>query len=145
MEMTMNDARNGAGSARVVPDPQVPEKAQRRRFTAEYKLRVLAEAEGCTEPGQIGALLRREGLYWSNLQKWRTQRRTGVLRALSPKKRGPKPQPDAALIQRLAELERHNEQLQRRLERAEKIIEVQKKVADLLGLASLSEPTGGAN
>jgi transposase len=143
MATKMNEARNGTGPApRPVPDPQVPEKAERRKFSALYKLRVLEEADRCTEPGQIGALLRREGLYWSNLQKWRKQRRAGLLGALSEKKRGPKPTADRALRERLAELERHNEKLQRRLEKAEKIIAVQKKLCDLLGLEAPSEPNG---
>ena len=143
MGATMNESRNGAGSARPVPDPQVSEKAQRRKFTAEYKLRVLAEADSASEPGQIGALLRREGLYWSNLQKWRAQRRRGVLGALAPKKRGPKAHPDRQLLDQLTELKRQNERLQTRLERAEKIIEVQKKLSDLLGLPTPSDPDGG--
>ena len=75
------------------PDPQVIPKAERRRFSAEYKQRILAEADACTERGQIGALLRREGLYSSHLDKWRTQRARGVLQALTPHKRGPKPVP----------------------------------------------------
>ena len=112
------------------PDPEVVAKAERRRFTAEYKLRVLAEADACTKPGQIGALLRREGLYRSHLDKWRKQRRQGTLQALSPQKRGPKADPQAAEI---ARLRRENERLQERLRRAENIIEVQKKVAALLG------------
>ena len=74
-------------------DPEVPEKPERRRFTAEYKLRILAEADKCTRPGEIGALLRREGLYWSNLSNWRRRRREGTLGALSPRKRGPAPKP----------------------------------------------------
>lgn len=143
MGTTMSESRNGTGAARPVPDPQVPEKAQRRKFSAQYKLQVLEEADGCTEPGQLGALLRREGLYWSNLQKWRAQRRRGVLGALSPKQRGPKPHPDRKLLDELSELRRQNERLAQRLERAEKIIEVQKKLSDLLGLATPNEPDGG--
>jgi transposase-like protein len=143
MGTTMNESRNGASAARTVPDPQVSEKAQRRKFSAQYKLRVLAEADEATEPGQIGALLRREGLYWSNLQKWRAQRRRGVLGALAPKKRGPKPHPDRQLLDELAELKQQNQRLRRTLERAEKIIEVQKKLSDLLGLPTPSDPDGG--
>ncbi len=126
-------SRNGQHAADVActPDPEVVPKAERRRFTAEYKLRILAEADACTQRGQIGALLRREGLYRSHLDKWREQRRVGVLQALTPQKRGRKPDPQAAEIVRL----RHeNERLQQRLQRAETIIEVQKKLSTLLGL-----------
>ena len=71
------------------PDPEVPSKATRRRFSARYKLRILEQADGCEESGGVGALLRREGLYWSNLQTWRRQREEGTLQALTPRKRGP--------------------------------------------------------
>jgi len=109
----------------TVPDPEVPEKAARRRFTAEYKLRVLREAEGSVEPGALGALRRREGLYSSHLTTWRRQREQGALEALTPKKRGRRaPHP---LSRRVAELERETVHLQRRLKQAEMIIEVQKK------------------
>ena len=126
-------SRNGQQAADVVktPDPEVVPKAERRRFSAEYKLRILAEADACTQRGEIGALLRREGLYRSHLDKWREQRRAGALQALAPQKRGPKPDPQAAEI---ARLRRENERLQQRLQRAETIIEVQKKLSALLGL-----------
>jgi transposase-like protein len=111
--------------AAAVPDPEVPEKAARRRFTAEYKLRIVREAEGCEAPGDVGALLRREGLYSSHLTTWRRQREGGMLEALMPKKRGRHaPHP---LSRRVAELERENAHLQRRLKQAETIIEVPKK------------------
>ena len=115
------------------PDPQVVPKAERRKFSAEYKLRILAKADECTERGQIGALLRREGLYSSNLDKWRKQRDRGALEGLHGQKRGRKPDPQAAEIGRL---QRENEQLRSRLERAEHIIDVQKKLAQLLGTMS---------
>jgi transposase len=121
------------------PDPEVPEKKPRRKFTAKYKLRVLAEADVCTEPGQIGALLRREGLYSSNLTTWRKQREEGLLDALSPKKRGRKEKEKNPLARRVAELERENERLQRKLKKAEIIIEVQKKISEILGIQQ--EPT----
>jgi transposase-like protein len=108
------------------PDPQVVPKAERRQFSAEYKLRILDEADRCTEHGQIGALLRREGLYSSHLTTWRRQRDQGTL----GQKRGRKPDPQAVEIKRL---QRENEQLRARLERAEHIIDVQKKLAQLLG------------
>ena len=105
------------------PDPEVVQKAQRRKFNAEYKLRILAEADAATQPGEIGALLRREGLYSSLLDKWRHQRRQGSLQALTAQKRGPKVDPLAA---ENARLRRENERLQKRLQQAETIIEVQK-------------------
>jgi transposase len=112
------------------PDPEVVAKAKRRQFSAEYKQRILAEADACTKPGQIGALLRREGLYSSNLDKWRKQRARNGLAGLTPQKRGPKVDPQAAEV---ARLQRDNERLRARLEQAERIIDVQKKVAMLLG------------
>lgn len=115
------------------PDPQVVPKAERRRFSAEYKLRILTEAEACTGRGQIGALLRREGLYSSHLEKWRQQRPQGGLAALAPQPRGPQPDPQAT---ELARLRRENEQLQARLKQAETVIEIQKKLATLLGVST---------
>ena len=129
--------RNGLNGGQVTaesadaPDSEVVAKAERRKFTAEYKLGILAEADACTKPGQIGALLRREGLYRSHLDKWRKQRREGTLQAVSPQKRGRKADPQAAEI---ARLRRENERLQRRLQSAETIIEFQKKLALMLGL-----------
>jgi transposase len=120
-------------------DPEVSAKPERRKFSAEYKQRILAEAEACTEAGQIGALLRREGLYSSNLTHWRQQGAEGSLKALSPKKRGPKPDPVAA---ENAALRRQIERLEAELKRAETIIEVQKKLSDLLGL---SDPSSQKN
>ena len=121
-----------------VPDPEVVARAKRRRFSAEYKLRILEEAEACSERGQIGSLLRREGLYSSHLTTWRQQREQGQLEALSPKNRGRKPSVDEALAKELAELKRDNQRLGNRLQQAETIIEVQKKLSGLLGL-TLSE------
>jgi len=134
-EPLVQPRRNGQPAAEVVstPDPEVVPKAERRRFTAEYKQRILAEADACTQRGAIGALLRREGLYRSHLDKWREQRRAGAMQALTPQQRGRKPDPPAAEI---ARLRRENERLQQRLQRAETIIEVQKKLSTLLGLAT---------
>lgn len=115
------------------PDPEVPEKPVRRRFTAEYKLKILAEADNCTEPGQIGAILRREGLYSTHLSNWRRKRREGTLISLSPRKRGPKAEKNP-LAPKVAQLERENERLKAKLKTAETIIEVQKKVSGLLGI-----------
>jgi len=117
----------------VTPNPEVIEQARRRRFTAKYKLEVLAQADRC-EPGQLGALLRREGLYSSHLTCWRRQREAGALAGLAARKRGrPAPVPDVH-GQRVTELERENEWLRGRLLQAETIIDVQKKVSFLLGL-----------
>jgi len=117
-----------------IPNPEVVPKAKRRQFTAEYKLRILQEAERCTKRGQIGALLRREGLYSSHLSKWRQQRERGQLQALSPQRRGRKPQDPSA--EELVQLRRENERLRARLEQAEIIIDVQKKLSQLLGLTT---------
>jgi transposase len=124
------DAAEQADQIRT-PDPEVVPKAERRTFTAEYKLSLLAKADACTQPGQIGALLRREGLYRSHLDKWRKQRRAGTLQALSPQKRGRTADPQAAEIARLRQ---ENARLQKRLQSAETIIEFQKKLALMLGL-----------
>ncbi len=113
-------------------DPEVVPQGKRRRFTAKYKLSILEKADACTEPGQLGALLRREGLYSSSLRTWRRQRDQGSLTGLEPKKRGPRPDPDKELRKRIAKLEKENLRLADKLEKAELIIEVQKKVARLL-------------
>jgi transposase len=115
------------------PDPEVVPRAKRRSFTAAYKLRILEEVAKCDRPGQIGALLRREGLYSSHLTTWRRQRREGQLQGLRPKKRGRKADPQAAEI---AALRKENERLRTRLEQAELIIDVQKKLSQALGLAT---------
>ena len=117
------------------PDPEVPEKRRRRKFTAKYKLRILAEAEACTKPGQIGALLRREGLYSSSLSSWRRQKENGLLEALSAKKRGRKGKERNPLAQQVARLERENERLRQKLKKAEIIIDVQKKISQVLGIS----------
>ena len=113
-----------------VPDPELVERAKRRRFTAEYKLRILRQAEACTRPGEIGALLRREGLYTSHLTAWRKQRDAGALEALD-RKRGRKPADPRDT--RLAALERRAERAEAELEKARKVIEVQGNVSALLG------------
>ena len=114
-------------------DPEVMPKATRRRWSATEKLRVLQEADACTQPGQIGALLRREGIYSSQLHTWRRLRAQGQLQALSPQQRGPKsittPVDDELVV-----LRRENARLQTQLARAEIIIDVQKKVSQLLGV-----------
>jgi transposase-like protein len=117
----------------TIPDSEVVPRAKRRQFTTEYKLRILEEADRCTEPGQIGALLRREGLYSSHLSKWRKLRARWQREALAPQKRGRPPQ-DATAAE-LAQVRRENERLRAQLEQAELIIDVQKKLAQLLGLS----------
>ncbi len=133
-------ATNGAGAPGVVRDDvEVPEKAKRRRFTAQYKIAILAEADACP-PGGIGALLRREGLYSSHLITWRRQRNEGALAGLQPKRRGPKPRVVSAEDRRIAQLERENEKLRHRLKQAETIIEFQKKVHEILGIPLKGPP-----
>ena len=108
-----------------IPDPEVTEKAKRRKFTAAYKLKILREADAC-EVGEVGALLRREGLYSSHLSTWRRQRRAGELEGLKPKARGVKAKAADPALKRIAELERENQRLQKQLKDANTIIEVQK-------------------
>ena len=114
------------------PDPEVPAKAKRRQYSVSYKQKILAEADRCSAPGEIGALLRREGLYSSLLSRWRAQRAQGAFEALQPKKRGRKPRRVDPQARRIAELERENARLQKKLEQAETIISVQKKLSQLL-------------
>ena len=114
-----------------VPDPEVPAKVQRRRFSAEYRLRILKQADACKKPGELGALLRREGLYSSLLASWRRQRDQGALREMRGRRRGPEPRP---VDPRMKQLEAENRRLQRKLQRAETIITLQKKVAEILGI-----------
>src|SRR5947207_15723484 len=108
-----------------VPDPEVPERPRRRRFSAEYKLAIVKEADACSEPGQVGALLRREGLYSSHLVDWRRQRDAGALDAFSTKRGRPRPDRKEREI---AALRKDNARLRRRLDAAERIIEVRGKV-----------------
>lgn len=117
------------------PDPEVLEHQPRRRFSAGYKLRILKQYEACTQPGEIGALLRREGLYSSNINTWRRQRDEGELRGLSPKKRGRKAKDINPLTKEVARLERENAKLTKKLQQAETIIEVQKKISEILGIS----------
>lgn len=119
----------------VVPEPEVVAQARRRRFTAQQKLAFLQEADGCQAPGELGALLRRHGLYSSHLAKWRQQRAGGELAGLTPKKRGPAPSVSAEQ-RRIRELEGRLERLERELTKAQLIIDVQKKVAALVEATS---------
>lgn len=115
----------------VVPATEVVVKAQRRQYSSEYKLRLLKEIDSCQKKGEIGAILRREGVYSSMLSKWKLQRENGSLQGLAAQKRGPKSEP---LADELASSQRENTRLREQLRRAELIIEVQKKVSELLGL-----------
>ena len=130
------------GNGKPIPDPAVSEKPVRRRFTAEYKLRVLREVDRSTGPGQLGALLRREGLYSSHLTTWRKQREEGTLAGLTPKRRGRKANPDAALIAENQRLNRETQRLAAKLRQAEAIIEVQKKLSEILGIPLPPENNG---
>jgi transposase len=127
---------SGASGASVtlgasIPDPEVAAKVRRRQFTAAYRLRILKEADACTKHGELGALLRREGLYSSHLVNWRRQRDHGELLAGRARKRGPSPK---LIDPRVKALEVENRRLQRKLARAETIISLQKKVAEILGI-----------
>ena len=121
-------------AAVVIPEVEVPEKAVRRQFSAEYKRKILLEAEACTREGAIGALLRREGLYSSHLTVWRAARERGAIAGLAPKKRGPKGAPVDPRDRKIGDLERETRRLTARLERAEALVELQKKVSQLLGI-----------
>ncbi len=123
-------------------EPEVTEKPVRRRFTAEYKMRILEEADGYTETGQLGELLRREGLYSSHLSNWRRLREQGSLASLTPKRRGRKPSPNIEATQELKRLQRENERLTERLRQAETIIDVQKKVCEMLGITTPQDDDG---
>ena len=131
---TLQEVNSHQGVAAVLPNPEVPSKAARRRFTAEYKLRVLTLADACNEPGCLGKLLRREGLYASNLETWRGQRDRGVLSGLAPKKRGRKGLVHDPLHAENEKLRKENERLTSLLRQAEIIIDVQKKISQILGI-----------
>ena len=126
-------ADGGAGQLHRA-DPEVRERPVRRTYPAPYKLRILEEAEACTEHGQLGALLRREGLYASHLKTWRKQRDEGILNGLTPKKRGRKAKPKDPVHEENQRLRRENQRLVARLKQAETIIEVQKKLSEALGI-----------
>jgi|SRR6185369_7417822 len=147
-ELPVQPARDGTKAERSEadgvnagpPDPEVVARAKRRIFTGEYKQRVLAEADKAkAESGGIGALLRREGLYSSHLVTWRNERATGILQALTPQKRGPKSK-RTPLDEENQKLRRENQYLSEELRKAEIVIDIQKKVAALLG-----RPLGATN
>jgi len=138
--MLNNRTRNlSVNGDRSIPNPEVTLKAKRRTFTAEYKLAILAEADSCRESGEIGALLRREGLYSSHLATWCRQREVGGLAGLTSKKRGRKPDEQAA---ENATLRRENARLRKQLAQADLIIAAQKKLAQVLEtLTAEAEPS----
>ena len=119
----------------VAQDTEVTAKATRRRFTAAEKLRVLQEADGCTRTGELGALLRREGLYSSHLSEWRRARERGELDSLTPKKRGRKALAPNPLEKEVTELKRALEKAEARARKAEALVELKKKISQLLGIA----------
>ncbi len=132
MSSSSSSAHNGAALSGV-PNPEVVEKAQRRIYTAEYKLRILQETDTCSE-GQVGAILRREGLYSSHLTTWRRQRQAGQLAALTDNKRGRKSTPENPLSAEVERLRRENERLSQRLQQAEVMIDIQKKACAILNI-----------
>jgi len=132
-------ARLGDRRLRSVPDPEVVAKPKRRQYTAEYKLQIVQAADLCKGPGAIGALLRREGLYFSLLGKWRKQRQLGELSGPG-KARGRKVEASTELKRQVRQLERDKARLERKLRHAEAIIEVQKKVSEILGISLAATP-----
>jgi transposase len=135
LESPMNAVKNMP----LVPDPEVAATAKRRQFSSSEKRRILAAADRCSEPGAIGALLRREGIYSSQLATWRRQREATERAALEPKKRGRKADPAIAEARRVAELTKENDHLRRKLAQAHTIIDVQKKLCTLLGLPTAAD------
>ncbi len=135
--MPVDQSPQGAASPRpavIPPDPEVVATPTRRHFTAENKLRILKLADACTAVGSLGALLRAEGLYASNLTAWRRQRTEGVLSALTPQKRGRKASARHPLRAENETLRKENARLSTRLKQAELIIDVQKKVSEILDI-----------
>ena len=142
-EEVLEGARRATGntSSGARPDPEVVAVARRRQYSSSEKRRILALADECTQPGEIGALLRREGIYSSHLSTWRRQRAAAERAALEPQKRGRKADPVLAEARHLEMLTRENERLRRKLAQAELIIDVQKKVATWLDLSMAPAPS----
>lgn len=142
-------ATGEAGNSAAPGDPQVTDsevvpRARRRRFTNADKRRILQAADRCNQPGEIGALMRREGVYSSSLSNWRRQRDAADLGALAAQKRGPKADPRRADALQIAQLTRDNDKLKVQLEKAHLVIEVQKKVGALLALLEQSGKPGSS-
>jgi transposase len=140
----VSPTRGGAGERGRAADPQVPAKARRRQFSPEYKQRILREAAAASVPGEIGALLRREGLYSSHLITWRRQRERGELAGLSAQRRGRRAKAVNPLAKRVAELERDKRRLERKLEQAELLLDIQKKASRLLEIPLRSQDDDGS-
>ncbi len=143
----MEDGSQGArrateepSSIALPPDPEVAATAKRRQFSPSERRRILAAADRCSKSGEIGALLRREGIYSSQLATWRKRREATEHAALAPQKRGRKADPAIAEARRVAELTKENERLRRKLAQAHTIIDVQKKLCTLLGLPTAEDP-----
>jgi len=143
--VSVMELKQGFREEVIRPEPEVPEKPVRRRFTASYKLQVLQQADACNKFGDIGRLLRREGLFSSHLVRWRRQREKGSLDRLTPNKRGRKATKCNPLLPEVERLRKENEQLTNRLKQAELIIEVQKKVSQVFGITSETPESGGSN
>jgi transposase-like protein len=135
-KLKKNDAvkqHSEVSAEKLAPDPEVPERPIRRRFTAEYKRRILMEADACSA-GEVGQLVRREGLYSSYLTSWRRQREQGELESLTSKRRGRKAKPRMVSVKEHDRVRRENDRLKRKLEQAELIIDIQKKASEILGI-----------
>jgi transposase-like protein len=146
MPSTNPTVNSSANSSAVYPavDPEVLEKPERRQFTAEYKLKILQETDSC-EPGQIGAILRREGLYSSHLTCWRRQRQQGQMAALSEHKRGRPSELVNPLAAEVERLRRENHRLLKRMEQLELLVDIQKKASTILGITlEMSECDGSS-
>jgi transposase-like protein len=140
---TVNSPANSSAANPPV-DPEVLEKPERRQFTAEYKLKILQETDSC-EPGQIGAILRREGLYSSHLTCWRRQRQQGQMAALSEHKRGRPSELVNPLTAEVERLRRENHRLLKRMEQLELLVDIQKKASTILGITlEMSECDGSS-
>ena len=141
-QVQSNQAQSGAEQGRVLqPEPEVVAMPKRRRFSKGYKRRIVRAAESCKESGEVGALLRREGLYSSHLSQWRREIEAVEDGALSANKRGPKPDVGKAEGRRVLALQQDNARLRKKLGRAEQIIEAQKKLCEVLGLPTAEEQT----
>jgi len=141
-EQSESQRMNGiTAGAPAQPDPEVHHLPARRLFSAAYKQRILAECDGATQPGQVGHILRREGLFSFHLRDWRAAQKRNETAALASKPRGPKPTRPTALEQQLKRVQRENRRLQQKLKQAELIIDLQKKVSELLGVTLPTTPT----
>lgn len=145
VEMEAGRRPAGVSTPKAPPDPEVRVRAKRRYFTAAEKLRILDEADRCKEDGQLGALLRREGLYSSHISNWRAERRAGALVALAARKRGRKgPDPEIRKAQEENQrLRKENERLKRDLDYAKLLLDIQKKASEILGIPLNHHDTDG--